>query len=307
MARALVVLMLVLLAPTAVRAQDDERFPEVIDLPDGFRPEGVVIGRGATIYAGSLADGAIYAANLRTGEGAILVPGVSGRVTVGLSYDRRNDTIFAAGGATGKAYAFSAATGETLAEYTLTSSTPTFVNDVIVTREAAYFTDSNRAVFYKLPLGKGGSLPDQSQVQEIALGGDFTLVPNAFNANGIEATANGKDLIIVNSTQGALYKVDPASGVATLIDLGGGSVVNGDGILLRGRTLYVVQNRLNQIAVVDLDNKLTSGTIVELLTDDDFDIPTTVDSFGRALYAVNARFGTTTPEDNSFQIVRVEP
>jgi sugar lactone lactonase YvrE len=298
--------MMVLMVPAAANARGNERFPEVIDLPDGFRPEGVVIGRGTTIYAGSLADGAIYAANLRTGEGEILVPGVSGRITVGLSYDRRSDTIFAAGGATGKAYAFSAATGETLAEYTLSTSTPTFVNDVIVTREAAYFTDSNRAVFYKLPLGRRGSLPDQSEVEEIALGGDFTLVPNAFNANGIEATANGKSLIIVNSTQGALYRVDPENGEAALIDLGGGSVVNGDGILLRGRTLYVVQNRLNQIAVVELDRSLESGAIVELLTDEDFDIPTTVDSFGRALYAVNARFGTSTPEDNSFQIVRVE-
>ncbi|NJM06076.1 hypothetical protein HC891_07540 [Candidatus Gracilibacteria bacterium] len=58
--------------------------------------------------------------------------------------------------------------------------------------------------------------------------------------------------------------------------------------------------------MVELDRKLENGEIVELLTDEDFDIPTTVDSFGRALYAVNARFGTATPEDNSFQIVRVE-
>ena len=47
--------------------------------------------------------------------------------------------------------------------------------------------------------------------------------------------------------------LDPATGEATEVDLGGASLTNGDGILLDGRTLYVVRNRLNQIAVVELD------------------------------------------------------
>ena len=41
--------------------------------------------------------------------------------------------------------------------------------------------------------------------------------------------------------------VDPVTGIATRITLVGGSVLNGDGILLHGKTLYVVQNQLNQI------------------------------------------------------------
>lgn len=120
---------------------------------------------------------------------------------------------------------------------------------MIVTREAAYFTDSFHSVLYQLPLGHGGELPDPSAVEEIALSGDFEFVPNAFNANGIEATPNGHALIVVNSANGMLYKVDPASGETTRIDLGADAVLNGDGILLVGRTLYVVQNFLNQIAV----------------------------------------------------------
>ena len=43
-------------------------FPDRIELPDGFQPEGITIGPGATAYVGSLATGAIYAVNLRTGE-----------------------------------------------------------------------------------------------------------------------------------------------------------------------------------------------------------------------------------------------
>ena len=59
-----------------------ERFPEVINLPNGFQPEGISTGRGTSFYVGSLFDGAIYRGDLRTGKGAVLVPGVDGRVAI---------------------------------------------------------------------------------------------------------------------------------------------------------------------------------------------------------------------------------
>jgi sugar lactone lactonase YvrE len=142
-------------------------------------------------------------------------------------------------------------------------------------------------------------------VEEIPLSGDYVFTPGAFNANGIAATPNGKTLIIVNSVDGLLYNVDPDTGEATLIDLGGDTVPNGDGILLQGKTLYVVQNRLNQIAVVELNSDLTEGTIVDTITDSDFRVPTTIARFGNSLYAVNARFGTTPTPDTEYEVVRV--
>ena len=54
----------------------------------------------------------------------------------------------------------------------------------------------------------------------------------------------------------------------------------GDGILSSGRTLYVVQNVLNQVAVVRLDHSGTSGGIVAHVTDPRFDVPTTVAQVG---------------------------
>src|SRR5690606_18383132 len=129
--------------------------------------------------------------------------------------------------------------GESVASYELTEP-GTFINDVVVTRDAAYFTDSFRPVLYKVPLGPGGSPADPSEVEEIMLSGDFTFVPDAFNTNGIDARPNGKWLIIVNSATGELYRVDPNTGEATLIDLDDGETLpNGDGILLQGFTLYV--------------------------------------------------------------------
>ena len=81
---------------------------------------------------------------------------------------------------------------------------------------------------------------------------------------------------------------------------------NGDGILLHGKTLYVVQNQNNRVAVITLSSELTSGRVVTRLTDPDFSVPTTIDDLGRRLYAVNARFGIANPATAEFQVVQLE-
>jgi sugar lactone lactonase YvrE len=289
----------------APQQQTETPFPSVIDLPNGWRPEGIAVGRGATFYVGSLANGAIYRGSLVTGQGSILVPGVAGRAITGLYVDERHDYLFAAGAGTGQGFVFDASTGETLAIYQLAEGTPTFVNDVVVTNDAAYFTDSQQRFIYRVPLGRQGALPDPSAVERIPLSGDYVFVPGAFNANGIDATPNGKWLLIVHSTRGELYRVDPLTGEAVLVDLGGASLTNGDGLRLQGHTLYVVRNRLNQIAVITLNSDWTSGTQVGTLTNPNFDVPTTVGLFGSSLYAVNARFTTPPTPDTTYTAVGV--
>jgi sugar lactone lactonase YvrE len=299
----LLVFAALLLAQAPMSARAAVTWPDVIALPNGWLPEGVVTGHGPVIYSGSRANGAIYAADLRTGEGAILVPGQDGRVAVGLSFDARSNYIFVAGGPTGKAYVYDADTGALAQEYALTAP-GTFVNDVIVTHDAAYFTQSNLPEYYRVPLGPGGQLAAPGDVETIPLGGEWQQVPG-FNANGVEATPNGKSLIIVNSTTGALYRVEPLTGVATQIDLGGASVSAGDGLLLRGHTLYVVRNQFNQIAIVELAPNLGSGQVIGTISNPNFDIPTTIAAFGNALYAVNARFSTPPTPSTTYSIVRV--
>jgi sugar lactone lactonase YvrE len=127
-------------------------------------------------------------------------------------------------------------------------------------------------------------------VQTVPLGGDYDFVPGGFNANGIVATPDGKQLIIVNSTTGTLYLVAPATGVASAIDLGGASVPAGDGLEIVGHTLYVVQNAFNQVAVVELSGDYGSGEITATISSGEFAVPTTAAAFGSDLYVVNARF-----------------
>jgi hypothetical protein len=304
------VLALVGFAATAAAAPV---FPNVIPLPTGFQPEGIATGGGTTFFAGSLATGAVIKGDLRTGQTEVLVPPQAGRVAVGLAYDARTDALYVAGGPTGAAYVYNAATGAEIAEIQLAAD-GSFVNDVIVTRDAAYFTDSFLPTLYTVPLARSGE--PSGTATALPLTGEYEFVSGGFNANGIEATPDGAWLIVVNSSTGALYRVDPASGAASQIDLDGETVVQGDGLLLAGRTLYVVQsskeqseNEIAQIAVIDLAPDWLSGTIAAAITNADaggrFRVPTTIAALEHDLYAVNARFGVADPSRAAYEVVRV--
>jgi sugar lactone lactonase YvrE len=284
----------VLATPLAAKGN----FPERIALPDNFRPEGIAIGKRATFYVGSIPTGAIYRGDLKTGEGAVFIPGAAGRAAIGVHLCRGR--LFVAGGGTGKGFVYSARTGELLAEHQLATlpindANPTFVNDVVTARGAAYFTDSRRPFLYRV--GRNG-------VTRIPLTGDIVYTPGVNNANGIDTTANEKTLIIVQSNVGKLFTVNPKTGVTDEITLNQ-EVRNGDGIHLDGKTLYVVQNRDNKVAVIRLSRGLRSGTVTMHITDPDFDVPTTIDEFGKRLYAVNARFRPMgTPPEREYWVAQ---
>ena len=90
-----------------------------MDLPNGFAPEGIATGRGTDFFAGSLAGGALYKGDLRTGDGAVLAQPVTGRAIAGLKVDRRTNYVFASGTQSGKAFVFDGDSGALLAEYQL--------------------------------------------------------------------------------------------------------------------------------------------------------------------------------------------
>jgi sugar lactone lactonase YvrE len=291
-----------LVSPSAAHgSRGGQWFPDVIALPNGWQPEGIATGPGATVFAGSLATGAVWKGDLRTGSGEVLVGPRDGRVAVGLKHAR--GILYVAGGPTGQAYLYDARTGAELAVLQLAAPGPaTFVNDVAVTRWAAWFTDSARAVVYRVPLRRGLVA---GPVEELPLTGDWTQVPDAFNANGIAAIPGGRALLVVNSTLGRLYRVDAWSGVAREVATGQ-DLTSADGILLRGRTLAVVRNRVNEVVLLRLAKRYDGASVTDRITDPDFDVPTTVAAFGSRLYVVNARFGTPPGPDVPYTIARVD-
>ncbi|MCP3798581.1 superoxide dismutase [Allokutzneria sp. A3M-2-11 16] len=276
------------------QAQHAPAFPTTLQLPNHFQPEGIAIG-GTTGYFGSLRDGSVHKIDLRTGRGAQL-SAPTGTPSVGLKIDKR-DRLFIAGGVGGDARVVDARTGKLLAKYPLGGG---FVNDVVLTEDAAYFTDSHKAVLYKLSLGR--ELP--AKAETIPLGGEWVQAAG-FNANGIETTPDGRSLLVINIGSGKLFRVDPRTGDAKLVDLGGLVLTNGDGLLRQGHLLYVVQNRINTLSAVRLDHTGAKGALHKKVTDPRFDVPTTVAAFGDRLYLPNARFGTEPGPNVTYNVVAV--
>jgi len=292
-----------LLAAGLTASASARQYPETIALPNGWQPEGIATGFGNQFFAGSRNTGGIFKGNLKTGEGDILVPGFGGAAT-GMKVDRRN-RLFVSGAGTGTARVYNARNGKLLREYPLTSA-PTFINDVTLTRKAAYFTDSQKQQLYVLKLRRHGRLP--ANAKTLPLTGDlmYDTNPDTFELNGI-AAVDRKRLIAVQSGTGKLFLINARTGDTDEIDLGGETVTNGDGLLLLGRRLYVVQNRDNKIAVIHLERSFRRGQIKRFLTDDDFDVPTTVAWKGGYLWAVNARFTAPPTPDTTYDVVRVRP
>ena len=193
--------------------------------------------------------------------------------------------------ATGKAAVYDLDTGEGIEAVTLTAA-PSFINDVVVTNDGAFFTNSRAPEIYRVPVSPDGTI---GAAETIPLSGPAGQIVAGTNLNGIAATPNGKALIVVNSATGQLSRVDAATGASTLIDLGGATVRTGDGILLSGHTLYVLQNGNNlppnQITVIRLRDNFSEGTIVDTLTSPLFETATTLAKRGNLLAAVNAQFG----------------
>ncbi|WP_216211559.1 NHL repeat-containing protein [Amycolatopsis aidingensis] len=299
----LLAVLLATLALLAPPASARTFFPAELRLPDGFQPEGIAIGAWPTAYFGSLADGRIYQASLLTGRGRVLSAG-PGTPSVGIKVDSVHGRLFVAGGTGGDARVIDARTGEVRASYRLAGEGG-FVNDLVITREAVWFTDSYRPVLYKLPLGRHGELPAQREITTVPLSGDIEYVPGEINGNGIVTTPDREALLIGQTVTGQLFRVDPASGVTRTVDLDGESLPHNDGQLRSGRDLYVVRNRANTVTRLELNRAGTSARVVRHATDPRFDVPATMAAFGPRFYLVNARFGTPPTPQTSYRAVAI--
>ena len=284
-----------LLIPAAGLAQAPDR----VDLPNGWQPEGITTD-GTNLYVGSLADGAIWRGDPMTGQGSVLAAGVEGLSAAGVDWEEGADRLWAAGAGSAQVRAFDAASGELLQTYPFEAG---FLNDVAATPEAVFVTDSFMPQLLVIPIGEDGSIAAPEETQSLPLSGDL-VYGEGFNVNGIVAHPAG--LIVVHTAEGQLYRVDPATGEASLIDSGGAELTAGDGMELAGDTLYVVRNQLNQVAVLELDPGATTATLVGELSADGLDVPTTAALIGDDLWAVNARFGTDATAETEYWITRLD-
>jgi hypothetical protein len=299
---------IVLALPAQATYAGDAPFPTIVDTLTGSPPEGFAIGKGSTAYNSSPL-GSIYKVDLRSGQGEVIVPvqnpdPFTACVILGMRVDPRTNYLFAAGCFNGNAFVYDADTGALIMEYQLNNSGEFgIVNDLTITNDAVYFTDSFRPVLYRLPLSNNGGIPgDPGAATELPLPPEFLNTdPFCCAGNGIVSTPNGKTLIIGHSNLARLYRLDTATGDVNEIVVDGPLSGFLDGIAMQGSTLYIMTPydfpgppvSIDRIQVVELDKGYGSGRLVETITDpDNLDGVASGAIFGSDLYVNNARYAT---------------
>jgi sugar lactone lactonase YvrE len=297
--------------PMLSASAGEKPFPKRVPVLDGSYHEGFAIGRGTTAYSGS-PDGSIYKVDLRSGRGEILVPPepnfdvVNDCYKLGMRVDSRSNYLFVAGCFWGNAYVFDADSGEEIMNYQL-AELGTVINDLAITRDAVYFTDFTGPFLYRLPLSRNGALPAGADAATaLPLSGNGN---GPFTANGIVATPNGETLIIGDSFNAQIYRVDPTTGHADQIIVDPPLVGFIDGIVMHDDVLFILtpvfDGSPDLIQVVALDDDMLTGTLLGVITDPDMDGVASGALFGDSLYVNNARYFDFPTPDTEYWITKL--
>lgn len=281
---------LIAIATTALLGFGAAQVPDGVtsyELPgEGLFPEGVAYhaGSGAAFVTGA-GNGALYRIDLASGDvDTGWAPGTRPPFgAIGLAAGAED--LWVAGGMTGEIVRVDIATGDTEATLATPEAEATFLNDLTVAPNGdVYVTDSNRPVLFRIPAG--------SDTVESWLDLEGTPVPfgEGINLNGIVVSDDGRHLITVHMSSGTLYRIDVANRDVVQVDLGGATVDGGDGLVLDGTTLYVVQNGPDQVTVVELEDDLASGAVAGVLADERLTDAATAAKVGDALLVTNAQF-----------------
>ena len=280
--------------PLAAKGGHSSALPDRYVLPGAaVFPEGIAYDqRSGTVYVSSTTDGTIFSGNVRDETlGVFLAGNTDGRTTAtGLAVDDEG-RLFVSGGGTGKLFVYDAS-GALLASFA-TGSSPTFINDVAVAKDgSAYFTDSQSPYLYRVYQNEAG---EWAYERWIDFTGTALVYVAGFNLNGIEVTPNGKYLIVVQSNTGRLFRIEIATKEIVPIDLGGATVPAGDGILLQGSTLWVLQNNVALLTEIRLNVERATGQVIARTTDPSFAFPTTLTDARGRLLVVNSQFNRRGP------------
>jgi hypothetical protein len=256
-------------------------------------PEGVAAaGNGRVFYVGATGDGTIYKGTIGTPTVTELIPGGAGRSAVGLKV--RAGRLYVAGGATGKIFVYDLATKGLVA--TFDTGAGGFLNDLVVTPKGDVFvTDSFRPTLWHVT---GAQVAAGSGAPAAVPVGPEIAYAAGFNLNGIVLRKGGRQLLVVQSNTGMLFRIQLGSGPGgrTIRRVSAPPLVGGDGLLLDNGRLVVVRGAPASLTFVKLLADARRAKVTATRTDPTLRGPSTV-ARARSLYlVVNADFATgTTP------------
>jgi sugar lactone lactonase YvrE len=252
-------------------------------------PYGVAFQEGtSSFYVTSACNGAVYRGHLgRRVVGILRAPGQHGSLSdqaYGLAVDRAGRLFVATPIGI---LVYSAKDGSLVKQFI----TDDPVHHVALARDGyAYFASRRRPLVYRVRTAAAGR---GAVIARIAPW--LNLDPTALRADkgqnfdGIAATDDGRYLVAVRQTSGELFRIGLRDRRVTQIGTTDVTLTGAAGVLLRGRTLYVVRTVPGEIVRVPLNSTYTRGGVTATIRATSFGYPTTA-AFARGrLLVANSR------------------
>jgi len=209
-----------------------------LDPSNHGNPEGIAYDEStAAFFVGTIGDGTIYRGTLGNLTVTPFIPG-PGHGVGGMKVARGK--LYVAGGFSGRVLIYDIGAKQQVAAFQTSGG---FLNDLVVTPDGDVFvTDSFAPILWRITAAQvaaGGGVP-----AGIPVGPEIVYNPNDFNLNGIVALKGGRSLIVVQTYNGKLFRIDlderaPLDREIHPIDVE--SLLGGDGLRIDGNDLLVVQ------------------------------------------------------------------
>ena len=261
----------------------------------GSKFEGIGLDeRTGTFYVSETTGGEISRGNIRQDAARPWLggDGTDGRWTArGITVDRKGQ-VYIAGGPNGidhpgapDLWVYSSG-GRLLAALD-TGVDNAFLNDVAIGADgAAYFTNSNSPQIFRVDQGRRG--------WQVSTFVDATgTIPTAagFNLGGIVATQDGRAMVVARGNVGTLWRFDLRTKKVSLISgTDPSTLINADGLVLRGNQLLVIRNFSRSISTLKLSDHWNTADLLEQTPTDPNRVLTTGKVAGSRLYAVDSKF-----------------
>jgi hypothetical protein len=263
--------------------------------------------RIGAFFTGSLIDGTVYRGTSEREEASVFLPaGSDGRTNVaGVKVDR-DGRIWLADAFNGRVLVYSQS-GQLLHAFQLAGPGSPTVNDIALSDDVAYVTDSARPFLYRIPLDAADQ-PGTTTIEPwLDVSDTVTYAtgegPFGVNLNGIVVSPDEETLLVVQTNTGVLFRVDVQSGRITKVMVDGTSLMFGDGMLRVGNDLYVARNAVNEVVRLRLRDAWRSARAEETLTTPDFAFPTALAALQGRLLITNSQLNAGASPKLPFTVV----